>query len=52
MTLIETLENHFEPKSNLITERYRFHRKRQLPTESVAESIAELRGLATPNYIN
>ena len=46
-TLIETLENHFEPKSNLITERYKFHKKSQLPTESVAEFIAELRPLAT-----
>ena len=31
-TLIETLENHFVPKPNLITERYKFNKESQLPT--------------------
>ena len=54
--LNEVLKNHFEPKPLVIAERFYFHRRNQLSTESIAEYMAELRKLATHcdfrNYLN
>ena len=44
--LVKTLEDHYEPKPNVIAERYVFHRRNQLPNESVTDYTAELRRLA------
>jgi len=46
-TLVKTLEEHFEPKPNIIAERYKFHKRSQAQNESVTEYLAELRKLAT-----
>lgn len=43
--IVETLKGHFEPRRLVIAERFRFHRRNQLPDESVAEFVAELRRL-------
>ena len=45
--VIEVLEKHFEPKPLVTAERFHFHRRNQLSTESVAEYVAELRRLST-----
>ena len=45
--LAEVLKNHFQPKPLVIAERYYFHTRGQKPTESIAESVAELCRLAT-----
>jgi len=45
--LFETLQKHFEPPSNVISERFQFHRRDQGSGESVTEFLAELRRLAT-----
>ena len=44
--LTTALKNHFQPKSLVIAERFYFHRRNQLSTESIAEYMAELRKLA------
>ena len=44
--LKEVLKNHFEPKPLVIAERFYFHHRNQLSTESIAEYMAELRKLA------
>ena len=41
------LKGHFEPKRNIVAERFHFHRRNQYPEESVTEYMAELRRLAT-----
>ena len=46
-TLTTTLKRHFEPRSLVIAERFYFNRRNQLPGESVADFIAELRRLAS-----
>ena len=46
-TLTTTLKRHYEPKSLVIAERFYFNRRNQLPGESVADFIAELRRLAS-----
>ena len=40
--IIAALQNHFEPKPLVITQCFHFHRRNQLPNESVAEYVAEL----------
>ena len=40
------MESHFEPKPNVIAERYKFHKRSQLPQETIADFVAELRRLA------
>ena len=45
--VIEVLEKHFEPKPLVTAERFHFHRRNQLSTESVAEYVAELQRLST-----
>ncbi len=45
--IIAALESHYEPKPIVIAERFHFHRRNQLPNESVAEYVAELRRLST-----
>ena len=44
--LADKLTEHFEPKPIIIAERFHFHKRNQLQTESIAEFIAELRRLA------
>jgi hypothetical protein len=43
---IKALKAHFEPKPIVIAERYHFHRRSQLPGESVADFVANLRKLS------
>ena len=45
--VIAVLEIHFYPKPAVIAERLKFHKRDQLPGESLADYIAELRHLAT-----
>ena len=44
--LVEVIKRHFEPKPLVIAERFTFHRRNQLPNESILEYVAELRRLA------
>ena len=44
--IIAVLKAHYEPKPIVIAERFHFHRRQQLPGESVAKYIAELRCLS------
>ena len=45
--IVAALESHFDPKLIVIAERFHFHRRNQLPNESVAVYVAELRRLST-----
>ena len=45
--VIAVLEKHFDPKPAVIAERFKFHKRDQLPGELLADYIAELRRLAT-----
>ena len=45
--VIAVLEKHFDPKPAVIAERFKFHKRDQLPGESLADYIAELRRLKT-----
>ena len=45
--IVAALESHFDPKPIVIAERFHFHRRNQLPNESVAVYVAELRRLST-----
>ena len=45
--VIAILKKHFDPKPAVIAERFKFHKRDQLPGESLADYIAELRRLAT-----
>ena len=40
--ITEKLREHYQPKVNIIAERFHFHKRAQLASESVAEYIAEL----------
>ena len=44
--VLEVLKAHYEPKPIVIAERFHFHRQHQLPGESIAKFIAELRRLS------
>lgn len=44
--LIELLQIHFAPKKNIIAESYKFYKRDQLQSESIAEYIIELKTLA------
>ena len=44
--LAAVLKGHFEPKRNVVAERFRFHKRCQNQGESVASFVAELRRLA------
>ena len=44
--LMDALSAHFSPKPFVIAERYRFHKRDQLPGESIATYVAELRRFA------
>ena len=46
-TIVKTLEDHSETKLNVIAERFHFYRRSKMPSESVAEFVAELKRLAT-----
>ena len=43
---MDALSAHFSPKPLVIAERYRFHKRDQLPGESIATYVAELRRFA------
>lgn len=45
--VIAVLEKHFDPTPAVIAERFKFHKRDQLPGESIADCIAELRCLTT-----
>ena len=45
--ILAALQNQFEPKPLVIAQHFHFHRRNQLPNESVAEYVAELRRLST-----
>lgn len=45
--LVATLKDHLKPKPLVIAERFKFHRRNQGETETVAEYMAELRKLAS-----
>ena len=45
--LKDTLLRHFDPKPLVITERFHFHRRNEVSSESISEYVAELRQLAT-----
>ena len=42
-TIGKTLEDHFEPKPNVIAEHFHFYRWSQMPSESVVDFMAELK---------
>ena len=44
--LMDALSAHFSPKPLVIAERYRFHKRDQLPGDSIATYVAELRRFA------
>ncbi|XP_030586939.1 uncharacterized protein K02A2.6-like [Archocentrus centrarchus] len=44
--ITEVLQKHFQPKPLVIAERFRFHKRHQLKTESTSEYIADLRRLS------
>ena len=43
--LMQALRSHFQPKRNVIAKRFRFHGRKQMAGESVAQFVAELRRL-------
>ena len=45
--IIAVLQEHYDPKPATIAERFQFHRRDQLPGESVTDYVAELRRLST-----
>ena len=46
-TALQVLDGHFQPKLNVVAERYKFRKRSQLPGESVDDYIRELRALAS-----
>ena len=44
--VVAALKGHFQPKRNVVTERFQFYRRNQNHGESVAEFVAELHRLA------
>lgn len=44
--IVTALETHLNPKPLVIAERFKFHKRNQLKTESIAEFVAELRRLS------
>ena len=45
--IIQVLEKHFDPKPIVIAEWFHFHQRNQLPSETVADYVAELHCLST-----
>ena len=45
--LSKTLEDRFELKPNVIVERFHFYRRSQMPSESVADFVEELKRFST-----
>ena len=46
-SLFMALRDHFQPKPNMISKCFTFHRRNQLPTENITEYLVALRKLAT-----
>lgn len=44
--VVDVLKKHYAPKRSLVTERYRFHQRKQEPHETVADFIVEVKKLA------
>ena len=44
--IVAALKGHYEPKRNVVAERFQFHRRNQNQGESVTEFVAELRRIA------
>ena len=44
--IIAVMEKHFEPKPLVISERFKFNKRVQLPSETVSKYVAELRKLS------
>ena len=44
--LIAMLEGHFNPKPAVIAEHFKFHKREQIPSETIAEFMAELHRLS------
>lgn len=44
--IVDKLKGHFSPKPSIILQRFKFHSRKQLPGETVASFVAELRQLA------
>nr|XP_037288959.1 uncharacterized protein LOC119181819 [Rhipicephalus microplus] len=44
--VVDVLKKHYAPKRSVVTERYRFHQRKQEPHETVADFIVELKKLA------
>ena len=44
--IVDVVSNHFTPKPSEIMERFRFNKRNQLPTESIADYVSELRRLS------
>lgn len=44
--VVDVLKKHYAPKRSMVTERYRFHQRKQQPHETVADFIVELKKLA------
>ena len=49
--IVDAIQAQYEPKPLIIAERFNFHRRDQLPGETVATYIAELRRLATKVFL-
>ncbi|XP_075741709.1 uncharacterized protein LOC142792083 [Rhipicephalus microplus] len=43
--VVDVLKKHYAPKRSVVTERYRFHQRKQEPPETVADFIVELKEL-------
>ncbi|XP_037526493.1 uncharacterized protein LOC119403647 [Rhipicephalus sanguineus] len=41
--VVDVLKKHYAPKRSLVTERYRFHQRKQEPHETVADFIVEMK---------
>ena len=44
--IVTALDSHYEPQPIVIAQTFHFHRRNQLPTESITEFVAELRRLS------
>lgn len=44
--IVDTLKSHLNPKPLVIAERFRFHKRNQFQSESIADYVAELRRLS------
>lgn len=43
---VDLMKNHLQPKPSILAERFRFRQRRQLPAESIADYVADLKRLS------